>query len=185
MKIVDHFTGKLAVLADNMSNDDDGFIGIPSCDYSVFPANEYLLKVIRKIVKTSTKFREYLRDESDQTGITSIEFSFCGQVDFFGEISYKGMSEFYNSILKYKEENHCLCPVSTEKDGIDEFMSGISFKRFKQTEDGDHSVIVYNTELNTICFKYNPDMRTDFRTHPIKIDELINYLEKNLENKGQ
>ena len=75
------------------------------------------------------------------------------------------------------------CPVSTEENGVDEFMNGISFIQLKQTDDLDRSVIVYDTELTTIYFKHNPDMRNDYRTYPIKIDDLIEYLEKNLENK--
>ena len=183
MKIVDNFTGKLAILSDNWSNDDDGQIDTPSCDYSIFPANEYLLKVLRKIVETHIKLRECFGEELSPTSITSIEFSFCDQVDFFGEIPGKGSSEFYNSILERKKENHCFCPVSTEENGVDEFMNGISFIQLKQTDDLDRSVIVYDTELTTIYFKHNPDMRNDYRTYPIKIDDLIEYLEKNLENK--
>ena len=69
MKIVNHFTGKLAILSDNWSNDDDGGIDTPSCDYSIFPANEYLLKVLRKIVETHIKLRECFGEELSPTSI--------------------------------------------------------------------------------------------------------------------
>jgi hypothetical protein len=183
MKVVDYFTGKLVIIAYNESNNYDIGFYSPTCDYMVLTANEYLLKVLREIKNFKIKYNKHLGSNFNSTNINSIEFSFDDQVDFFGEgYKKKEWSEFYSSIINSKREDINFYQVCIEEDGYEAFIDTIC-GRIRQTEDGDRPVIVYDSELDNIYFKFNPDIRNDYRTNPIKIDELIEYLEKNLENK--
>lgn len=183
MKIVDNFTGKLAIIAYNESNNYDIGFSNPTCDYMILTANEYLLKVLREIKNFQIKYNKHLGSNFNSTNINLIEFSFDDQVDFFGE-SYKKKewSEFYSSIINSEREGTNFYQICIEEDGYEAFIDTIC-GRIRQTEDGDRPIIVYYSGLDNIYFKFNPDIRNDYRTSPINVDELIEYLEKNLENK--
>lgn len=187
MKIVDNFTGKLVIGAYDGANE-DGVYGEPGCDYAIFPANEYLLKVLREIKEVHNKLSGHFGSNFNQTNVNNIEFSFYGQVDFFGENPDKGRSEFYDSILNGHRGFFGFYPVDrVEEDGFDsamEYRDGVinelTKDHVRQTEDEDRSVIVYLPEYSTIYFRFNPDFYIDYKSYGIKIDELIEYLEKNL-----
>lgn len=181
MKIVDHFTRKLATLAYNESSNYNTGFNDPTCDYMILTANEYLLKVLREIKEFQIKYTKHIGGNFNSTNINSIEFSYSEHVDFFGE-SYneKKRSEFYTSIINSKREDNHFYPMYMEEDEYEAFIDDIC-GRIRQTDDGDRPVIVYDPKLDAIYFKFNPDIYNDYRTYPIKVDELIEYLEKNLE----
>lgn len=187
MKIVDNFTGKLVIGAYDESNE-DGVYGEPGCDYAVFPANEYLLKVLKEIKEIHNKLSGHFGSNFNQTDIKTIEFSFYDQVDFFGENPDKGRSEFYDSILNGNRGFFGFYPVDRiEEDGFDSAMeyrdgviSELTKDHIRQTEDDDRAGIIYLPEYSTIYFRFNPDFYIDYRSYGIDIDKLIEYLEKNL-----
>lgn len=187
MKIVDNFTGKLVICAYDESNE-DGVYGEPGCDYAVFPANEYLLKVLKEIKEAHNKLGGNFSGNFIHTDIKTIEFSFYEQIDFFGENPDKGRSEFYDSILNGRRGMSGFYPVDRiEEDGFDsamEYRDGVinelTKNHIRQTEDWDRSVIIYSPEYSTLYFRFNPDFSIDYKSYGIRIDELIDYLEKNL-----
>ena len=185
MKIVDHFTGKLVIGAYDESNE-DGVYGEPGCDYAVFPANEYLLKAIREIKDVHSKLNGHFGSNFNKANVNSLEFLFDNQVGFFGKNPDKKGSELFNSILD--RGISCYYPVDgfeeDEFDSIDEYRDGAGFNKdhVKLTGDADRPVIVYSPGWSTLYFRqYNPDFYIDYRSYGINIDELIGYLEKNLE----
>lgn len=188
MKIVDNFTGKLVIGAYDESNE-DGVYGEPGCDYAVFPADEYLLKAIKEIKEIHNKLSGHFGSNFNYADIKTVEFSFHGQVDFFGENPDKSRSEFYDSILNGSRGFFGFYPVDrVEEDGFDsirEYRDGVISEftkdQIRQTEDYDQTAIVYFPEWSTIYFRFNPDFYIDYRSYGINIDELIGYLEKNLE----
>jgi hypothetical protein len=187
MKIVDNFTGKLVICAYDESNE-DGVYGEPGCDYAVFPANKYLLRVLKEIKEVSNKLGEHFGSNFNQTDIKAIEFSFYDQVDFFGENPNNCRSEFYNSILNGQKGSLGFYPVDRiEEGGFDsamEYRDGVinefTKDHIRQTEDGDRVGIIYLPECSTIYFRFNPYFSIDYKSYGINIDELIEYLEKNL-----
>lgn len=187
MKIVDHFTGKLVIGAYD-ENNEDGVYGEPGCDYAVFPANEFLLKVLREIKEVHNKLIGHFGSNFNQTNVKAIEFSFYGQVDFFGENPDKGRSEFYDSILNSQKGFSYFYPVDrVEEDGFDsirEYRDGkineLTKDHVRQTEDGDRVGVIYFPEWSTFYFRFNPDFSIDYKSYGIDIDKLIEYLEKNL-----
>lgn len=187
MKIVDNFTGKLVIGAYD-ENNEDGVYGEPGCDYAVFPANEYLLKVLKEIKEVHNKLNGHFGSDFNQTNVKAIEFSFYGQVDFFGENPDKSRSEFYDSILNGGRGFLGFYSVDkVEEDGFDSVrkyrdgeINELTKDQIILTEDYDQSVIVYLPEWDTIYFNFNPDFSIDYRTYGINIDKLIEYLEKNL-----
>lgn len=190
MKIVDNFTGKLVICAYDESNE-DGVYGEPGCDYAVFPANKYLLRVLKEIKEVRNKLGEHFGSNFNQTDIKAIEFSFYDQVDFFGENPNNCRSEFYNSILNGQKGSLGFYPVDRiEEDGFDsamEYRDGVinefTKDHIRQTEDDDRVGIIYLPECSTIYFRFNPYFSIDYKSYGINIDELIEYLEKNLGNK--
>jgi hypothetical protein len=187
MKIADNFTGKLVIGSYDECNE-DGVYGEPGCDYAVFPANEQILKVLREIKEVHNKLNGHFGSNFNQTNVKAIEFSFYGQVDFFGENPDKGGSKFYNSIVNGRRGVLGFYPVDrVDEDGFDsirEYRDGVISEftkdQIRQTEDYDQTVIVYLPEWSTIYFRFNPDSSIDYKSYGINIDELIEYLEKNL-----
>lgn len=186
MNIVENFTGKLVICAYD-ENNEDGVYGEPGCDYAVFPANEYLLKVLREIKEVHNKLNGHFGSNFNQTNVKAIEFSFYGQVDFFGDNPDKCGSELYDSILNGRRGASGFYPVDIDEDKFDsirKYRDGAINEFTKDyiilTEDYDRPVIVYCPEWNLIYFRFNPDFSIDYRTCGIKVDELIEYLEENL-----
>lgn len=154
MKIADHFTGKLAICAYDEANE-DGVWGEAGCDYAVFPANKYLLKVLKEIKEAHNKLGGNFGGNFIHTDIKTIEFSFYEQIDFFGENPDNGRSEFYDSILNGRRGMNGFYPVyRIEEDGFDsirEYRDGkineFSKDKIRQTEDEDRSVIVISPRI--------------------------------------
>ena len=184
MKIADHFTGKLAICAYDEANE-DGVFGEAGCDYAVFDADEYLLKALKDIKEVHSKLSGHFGCDFNKANIELIEFGFHGQVDFFGENPDKVKSEFFKSILSRPLDFQ---PVDrVEEDGFDsamEYRDGVineyTKDHVRQTEEGDSCSIVYYPGRSDIYFKFNPDYSTCYRSFEIDLDELIKYLEDNL-----
>ena len=187
MKIVDYFTGNLIICAHNELNDDDGALfGEPGCSYTIFPANEYLLKAIREIKDIHSKLKGHFGSSFNRANVNSLEFSFDNQVGFFGKNPNKKGSELFNSILD--RGINCFHSVDgfeeKEFDSIDDYRDGVISDPkdyVKLTGDADRPVIVYSPGWSTLYFRqFNPDFYIDYRSYGIDIDKLIEYLEKNL-----
>ena len=186
IKVVDYKTKYIAIGAyDDDVEDDDKKSGELNCEYAIIKADDNLLGALKEIKDESnwSCVRGNFRDSSLVRLIYTEFLLFDCSVSFFGDNpDLENRTEIYKSVSQINNRGKIVSLENVEGN-FDEEVGHLCGKLEKydkchvRLESSVHiSKALYNPLYSLISFRHNPDSHTDYRTFPVNIDNLIDFI---------
>lgn len=186
IKVVDHKTEYIAISAyDDYVEDGKGRSGELNCEYAIIKADDNLLGALKEIKDESNWgcVRRNFRDSSLVRLVYTEFLLFDCSISFFGDNPDLGnRTEIYKSVSPINNRGNMISLENVEGN-FDEEIGRLCGKLEKydkchvRLESSVHiSKALYNPLYSLISFRHNPDRYTDYRTFPVNIDNLIDFI---------
>lgn len=185
IKVVDYKTKYIAIGAYDYNCEDEGVKSEElNCEYAIIKADDNLLEVLNEIKKFNLRLIAGNLCDRGLIELIDTEFLlFDCSISFFGDNpDLENRTNLYKSTLPLKDRGNILNLEDVEGNFDDEIGNlretlGKYEKCHVRLSSGERSPsALYCPVYSEIVFRCQPDSYTDYRTFPVNIDKLIDFI---------
>lgn len=189
IKVVDYKTKYIAIGAyDDEIEDGEEKSGELNCEYAIIKADDSLLEALNEI-KDESNWEQIVRHSYDSSLIKLISTEFllfdCS-ISFFGDNpNLEDKTKLHKSVFPTKNRGKIINLENVEgnfDEGIVHLCGtlGKYKKHHIRLASGEYYNLnaLYCPQYSSIVFRCCPDNYTDYRTFPVNIDNLIDFINK-------